>query len=865
MTRPYRGNPYGVYSSRYFNCTLLLIFSTTLLFAQRPIISSFSPSSGPVGTTVTITGSNFSSTASQNVVYFGPVKAVVQSSTVNSLTATIPAGAVSHSITVTNTTTGLSAWSSKPFRVTFPGGDNYLSSTSFENEVVTTVQNSPRVVAIGDLDGDGKPDVATIGDFGGSISYLSIIKNTSTPGHVSFAPSIDSDYSGFDGWDIRLADINGDGLLDVISSSSSKLSIYKNISTPGAIRFSLAWSTSAVSAFAYSMEVGDMDNDGRTDLVFAATGAMAVTVMRNLSTLDSIKFADPETVLPPPSYPGDNLRIRLADFDGDGKADIAMVYTYVDSVVIAHNNSTPGNVSFDQVFKYSAGGGYRPFDLCVADLDGDDKLDIAYTNNENNHISLLKNITTPGNLNFDPYGSYAFVYYSGLIRDGDVNGDGKPDLAFTGNISGVVGNISVLLNNSVPCNSILNSLMVMDGGNFLDMVFADMDGDGKPDLVLAKNVQNQIAIRRNNISQQIRSCAGDTIVLPAAISGTNYQWQQSLGGGFTNITDDVQFSGVNSAFLQIKNIPASLDNTKYRCIADGDTSSVLSFFVNTSVTPSISIGDCPSQQCSGDPATAIYATTQNAGSYPVYQWQDSTNAQGWKNIQGVTDSLHYQAMVDSSRIRCLLISSSRCAAVDSVFSNTIIVRILPSIAPVNSIAGNTVVNVGQSTTLTATATNGGFWPQYQWQDSTGVAGWTNIQGANSTNVVYTPGKSGDKVRCILRSTDACALPKTVYSNSLVFVVSVVTAVNPLPVNSYSIHLFPNPSKGMLNIDGLRLSDNWQTLEILSLSGQRQVAISLSGLTEKTVDVSSFPAGLYLAVLKRKNSQPVYYKFVKLAK
>ena len=70
---------------------------------------------------------------------------------------------------------------------------------------------------------------------------------------------------------------------------------------------------------------------------------------------------------------------------------------------------------------------------------------------------------------------------------------------------------------------------------------------------------------------------------------------------------------------------------------------------------------------------------------------------------------------------------------------------------------------------------------------------------------------------------------------------------------------------MLNIDGLRLSDNWQTLEILSLSGQRQVAISLSGLTEKTVDVSSFPAGLYLAVLKRKNSQPVYYKFVKLAK
>src|SRR5215469_2753434 len=149
MTRPYRGKPYDSYPSLYINCTLLLAFSTTLLFAQRPGISSFSPRSGPVGTTITITGTNFSSTVSQKVVYFGPVKAVVQSSTVNSLTVSVPASAVSHSITVTNTSSGLSAWSSIPFRVTFPGGDNYLSSTSFENEVVTTVQNSPRVVAIG--------------------------------------------------------------------------------------------------------------------------------------------------------------------------------------------------------------------------------------------------------------------------------------------------------------------------------------------------------------------------------------------------------------------------------------------------------------------------------------------------------------------------------------------------------------------------------------------------------------------------------------------------------------------------------------------------------------------------------------------
>ena len=56
----------------------LLLFSLTVLsvlqsLAQAPIITSFSPSSGAVGTTVTITGSNFSTTAGNNIVYFGAV------------------------------------------------------------------------------------------------------------------------------------------------------------------------------------------------------------------------------------------------------------------------------------------------------------------------------------------------------------------------------------------------------------------------------------------------------------------------------------------------------------------------------------------------------------------------------------------------------------------------------------------------------------------------------------------------------------------------------------------------------------------------------------------------------------------------
>ena len=58
---------------------VLLICAVVLcvrsLYAQVPTVTSFSPSSGPVGTVVTITGINFSATAASNTVYFGATKA----------------------------------------------------------------------------------------------------------------------------------------------------------------------------------------------------------------------------------------------------------------------------------------------------------------------------------------------------------------------------------------------------------------------------------------------------------------------------------------------------------------------------------------------------------------------------------------------------------------------------------------------------------------------------------------------------------------------------------------------------------------------------------------------------------------------
>jgi len=100
----------------FFRLTALLLIFSVYTYAQ-PTINSFTPGSGPAGTTVTINGSGFNTSTSDNIVYFGAVKAVVASASSNSLLVTVPAGSTYQPISVT--TNGQTAFSTKPFQLTF--------------------------------------------------------------------------------------------------------------------------------------------------------------------------------------------------------------------------------------------------------------------------------------------------------------------------------------------------------------------------------------------------------------------------------------------------------------------------------------------------------------------------------------------------------------------------------------------------------------------------------------------------------------------------------------------------------------------------------------------------------------------------
>ena len=106
-----------------------LYLTSAPAFAQTPTVTSISPTSGNVGTTVTITGTNFDATPANNTVFFGATQATVTAASSTSLTVTVPTGATFGPIQVT--VSNLTAESDTFFLPTFSGEFPTIDASSF--------------------------------------------------------------------------------------------------------------------------------------------------------------------------------------------------------------------------------------------------------------------------------------------------------------------------------------------------------------------------------------------------------------------------------------------------------------------------------------------------------------------------------------------------------------------------------------------------------------------------------------------------------------------------------------------------------------------------------------------------------------
>jgi len=466
-----------------------------VITGQVPIVSSFSPASGSIGTTVTLTGSNFNATANQNIVFFGATKATVTAGSASSLTVSVPSGATYQSITVLNLANNLMGSSATPFRVTFLGG--LIAPYSLDAKVDFPMGGQPTSVIIGDLDGDGKTDLVVSNSYGGAIS---IFRNTSVSGSISSSSFPTPVYFGTTNYDdssVSIGDLDGDGKPDLVTTNYERntVSVFRNTASRGSIdstSFATPVDFYTGGLRPFSVSIGDLDGDGKPDLVVANNSDSTVAVLRNTAVSGSISrssFTDPVTF----RTGGDSRFVSIGDLDGDGKPDLVVVNSYNNNTIsIFHNKSDKGSITSSSFYpKRDFTTGKNPSSVSIGDLDGDGKPDLVVAGSP---VSIFRNTSPSYDIYFNT--KVDLTISANSVSIGDLDGDGKPDLVVNTNSRlSIFQNISV--SGSISSSSFAPKVDFTGGSNFVSI--GDLDGDGKPDLVTANaNTGGPVSVFRNS-------------------------------------------------------------------------------------------------------------------------------------------------------------------------------------------------------------------------------------------------------------------------------------------------------------------------------------------------------------------------------
>ena len=344
-----------------------------------------------------------------------------------------------------------------------------------------SVGQTPWSVAVGDIDGDGDLDLLSTSS-----------RTTGVPGTVSirlndgrglFTGSQEVNVE-LDPQSVAVGDFDGDGDLDFVTSNynSSTLSVRYNDGTgtfPSGQTVYLPVDPSMI-------KVGDIDGDGDLDFVVARLNGSTVGVVLN----DGASFR----VGPSVSVGSSPLSLVLGDVDSDGDVDLLVAHAAASSsaskVSVCLNNGS-GTFGVSQSLPIST----DPWDIATGDIDGDGDLDLLLANfTSSNTVSVRRNNGT-GTFSGNQEVTIGTAPFRVMLSD--VDGDSDLDLLAASYSSNM---LSLQLNDGSGNYTALPNITLANAQNVnvaVGACFGDVDLDGDLDL-LASATDNTVRVLLNN-------------------------------------------------------------------------------------------------------------------------------------------------------------------------------------------------------------------------------------------------------------------------------------------------------------------------------------------------------------------------------
>jgi hypothetical protein len=336
-----------------------------------------------------------------------------------------------------------------------------------------------------------------------------------------------------------------------------------------------------------------------------------------------------------------------------------------------------------------------------------------------------------------------------------INGGSNPTYQWMINGVNVAGQTTSTFITSTLANGNIVSVMMTSN----DPCANPTTATSNPITITTTSVTPSVTINASSTS----ICSGGSVTFTATPTngGSNPTYQWMING--VNVAGQTASTFITST-LANGNIVSVMMTSNDPCANPTTSTSNPITITTTSVVPSVTITSSTTSICSGGSVT-FTATPTNGGSNPTYQWMiNGVNVAGQTTSTFITSTL-----ANGNIVSVMMISNDPCANPTTATSNPITITATSVTPSVTITSSTTSICSGGSVTFTATPTNGGSNPTYQWMiNGVNVAGQTTSTFSTSTLA------NGNLVSVIITSNDPCANPTTATSNPITITATSVT-------------------------------------------------------------------------------------------